>query len=114
MTSAYGWAIVYDHLDHKRDWVTGPRDISPEMTAILKAAAKAGRAHAGKFPTVEWFRIYDGDGELYYTGLRTGDADPYGSEDGFEPLEDYGTPNAGATEIRYLKAGSQPEEWETL
>lgn len=114
MTSTYGWAVTYDHLDHKRDWITGPCDITPELTATLTAAAKAGRGHADKFPDVEWFRIYDDDGELYYTGLRTQTPDHDGFDDGFEPLDDYGTPNAGATEIRYLKVGSLPEEWETL
>jgi hypothetical protein len=115
--STYGWAITYDHLDHNQTWVTGPHNISAEMTSLLREAATAGRTRRGEFPDVEWFRIYDDDRELYYTGLRTGEAEPCGWEDGFEPLTDFGTPNAGATEIRYLKPPdvSNPKEiWETL
>ena len=48
------------------------------------------------------FRMYCDDGELMYEG-RSSDQD-------FGPLEDFGTPNAGATEIRYLVKG----KWETL
>jgi hypothetical protein len=32
--------------------------------------------------------------ELYYTGYI------YGEYDGFEPLDDFGTPNAGAVHIK--------------
>ena len=33
------------------------------------------------------------------------------SEEGFEPLDQFGTPNAGCTEIRYLEKGGK---WVTL
>jgi hypothetical protein len=115
--STYGWAITYDHLEHRSVWVTGPRSIPDNLTQRLQEAAKAGRTRWQDFPDVEWFRLYDDDRELYYTGLRIGEADPDGSEDGFEPLDDYGTPNAGATEIRYLKndpAHPLTDIWETL
>jgi hypothetical protein len=50
----------------------------------------------------EWteFRMYDDDGELYYSGRMNQYVD------GFEPLDDYGMPNAGATELRYLENGT--------
>ena len=53
------------------------------------------------------FRMYDDDGELYYTGLFIGDAD---SEDGFKPLDDFGEGNAGCTRIDYFEKG----KWVTL
>jgi hypothetical protein len=51
------------------------------------------------------FKIYDGDGELYYEG-RADDSD---SQEAFEPL-DWATGYAGATRIDYLRNG----QWETL
>ena len=115
----YAWKISFDHLDHVKDDTAGPRNIDPALEAKLDAAIKGGRKNAADFPEVEWFRMYDDDGELYYTGVRTGESDDsgYGSEHGFEPLDDYGTPNAGCTEIRYLnlaKSTADKEEWETL
>lgn len=47
------------------------------------------------------FRLYDDDGELYYSGRST---KPYS----LSPL-DFGKSNAGCTEIRYLVAGT--ERW---
>ena len=42
----------------------------------------------------EHFKMYDDDGELYYSGYSKPDAD-------FDPLDDFGMPNAGCTEIKY-------------
>jgi hypothetical protein len=61
----------------------GPRDITPEQEAQLKDGAG------------EEFKMYDDDGIHYYTGRIIGDYS------GFEPLDDYGMPNAGAVDIRY-------------
>jgi hypothetical protein len=52
------------------------------------------------------FRLLDDDGEPYYLGASN-DSD---SEEAFAPLDDYGTPNAGCTEIQYLRNN----EWKTL
>jgi hypothetical protein len=52
------------------------------------------------------FRMYDDDGVLCYEGRST-DSE---SEDAFRPLDELGTPDAGCTEIRYLRGG----DWETL
>ena len=46
----------------------------------------------------EKFRMYDDDDELYYEGRIFGDYE------GFEPLDDFGTPNAGAVHIKYWTA----------
>ncbi|MCP4570567.1 MAG: hypothetical protein GY841_23530 [FCB group bacterium] len=43
------------------------------------------------------FKMYDDDGELYYEGRA--------SSESFDPLDDFGTPNTGCTEIKYSKGG---------
>jgi len=40
------------------------------------------------------FELFDGDGELYAKGVI------FGEYDGFEPLDDYGMPSLGCTEIK--------------
>ena len=49
------------------------------------------------------FRMLDDDGEVYYLGRST-------VPDSFAPLDDLGTPDAGATTIQYRRDG----RWETL
>ncbi len=98
--SAYGWRID-SGPEHSGSAVIGPRDIPDD----LEAALDAGKGEA--------FKMYDDDGEHYYSGRIVGDYD------GFEPLDDYGTPNAGATEIRYRARSRGPGStgggaWETL
>lgn len=122
--ASYAWLITYDHIaeegveapsNDNAKGMTGPRNVSASLVMRLAEAAQAGRTHAADFPDVQWFKIYDDDGEIYYTGVRTGESE---YEDGFEPLEDFGTPNAGATEIRYLDvaktAETGSEVWEAL
>ena len=56
--------------------------------------------------------MYDGDGELYYEG-RFMDTTLDGHdlpETAFGPLDDFGTPNAGCTHIKYFTN----HKWETL
>jgi hypothetical protein len=112
---SYAWIIDTDHMpdedaptgtNRNAAGVTGPSD-APE--ALLEALRSGGGIE---------FRIYDDDHELYYSGRWIG-TDEIGSveskevvhcgghavtnlpEEAFGPLEDFGTPNAGATEIRY-------------
>ena len=40
------------------------------------------------------FSMSDDDGECYYIGRI------YGNYDGFEPLDDFGMPNAGCTQVK--------------
>lgn len=83
-TSKYGWVIDRDYLpDGNRSWVFGPRNLDP----VLRRKLVDG---SGKE-----FTLYDDDKILYYKGRIVGEYD------GFEPLDDYGAPNAGCTEIRY-------------
>jgi hypothetical protein len=53
------------------------------------------------------FRLKDEDGNIYARGYFYGDSM---SEDGFAPLDDYGTPNFGATDIEY-KVGDNYKVW---
>jgi len=56
----------------------------------------------------EQFRLYDDDGNLYYEGVSSDST----SERAFDPLDDFGTPNAGCTTIRYYR--KDKGEWEIL
>lgn len=70
------WEITVDHIcDGDDNGVTGPRGCGKDEA----------RPHA--------FRMYDDDGELYYEGVS--------SEEDFDPLDDFGLPNAGCTDIHY-------------
>lgn len=82
----YCWIITKDHIaDTTRPEGTncnakgmmGPSDGDPNL--------KTNPAR---------FSMYDDDKECYYEGML------YGNYDGFEPLEDFGTPNAGAVHIK--------------
>lgn len=103
MTASYAWVITEDHLfdgdtiDRNEAGTSGPSDAPADLLARL--AAGEGRE----------FRIHDDDGELYYAG-RIITRDEPGCQEDFGPLDDWGTPNAGATEIRYRANG----KWETL
>lgn len=93
-TPDYTWVItwanpeVFPGMEQAEEIGTaGPYGTTDEMVAYAK---KHG----------ETFKMYDDDGEHYYTGKIVHFAEGQ-TEEGFEPLSDYGTANAGATEIRY-------------
>ena len=83
--------ITKDCIDSTDAGTVGPHGVSDEMKAQLKAIAddKAKVPENG-----DRFRLYDADQEHYYSGIIIGD---YTS---FEPLDDFGEPNAGCVEIR--------------
>ena len=94
MPSMYGWIIDTDHLaetgeDGGRDdsETVGPHDIPDALEERLENGEG------------ERFKMYDDDEVLYYTGRIVG------RYTGFEPLEDFGEPNAGATTIHYFSRG---------
>ena len=70
---------------------TGPWNANTTLTAV-EPWHKGG------------FRMKDDDGNLYYEGLIFGDYM------GFEPLDEFGMPNAGCTIIEYNIKG----KWERL
>jgi hypothetical protein len=100
MSSKYAWIIISDHYtipgEESIEGVSGPKDASDELT--LEAMAYGDK-----------FRMRDGDGILYATGKISGDYD------GFEPLNDYGTPSFGCTTIEfYVEDSPGSWRWNTL
>ena len=57
----------------------------------------------------ERFRMRDSDGNIYYSGYLVVHYEETGEEE-LGPLDDFGMPNAGCTEIQYNRNG----QWETL
>lgn len=55
---------------------------------------------------VHQFRLRDDDNNPYYEGV----SDDNKTEDLFAPLDDYGMPNAGCTDIQYK---NEKGEWES-
>ena len=103
--SAYGWIIDTDRDPDLRynpgtnmnaKGLMGPSGISQEHVDLLRLGDGIK------------FHLFDDDGNLMYEGRFLGDSE---SEDGFGPLDDFGTPNAGCTYIKYLRLNG---EWEQL
>ena len=100
---AYAWIIDKDHLygpggefeqDNDDVGVCGPSQARDEHIKALQD--KKYPADAEVFT----FRMYDGDGMLYYTGrMLTTEGDT--ERACFGPLDDFGKGNAGCTDIRY-------------
>ena len=86
----YAWIIDYVEDDH---WYAdeigtiGPHHADPKLVGQLTTDKRAG----------DTFRMKDDDGEVYYVGRIILDDDT----SGFEPLDDFGMPNAGCTSIEY-------------
>lgn len=98
------WIITRDVLAEQNDnkfgnetGIYGPRDCSE----VTYNKLQRGDGHM--------FLMFDDDDELYYEGLLLGDPT---SHQGFSPLDDFGTPNAGCTYIKYYNA--ETKEWEVL
>ncbi len=78
MAAKYRWKITKDRVsDGEDNGVEGPRNLDPKLSTN---------------PT--HFSLYDDDEECYYQGML------YGEFSGFEPLYDFGIPNAGCTMIK--------------
>ena len=101
--SSYGWLITecnQEFLEAREIGTMGPHDCTFTAEEIR---AKGKR-----------FRMLDGDDEWYYTGYAIFTEDEDGDEESeFAPLEDFGTPNAGAVTIQYWYTGAGGG-WKTL
>lgn len=99
MAASYGWIITADHFaEPGEDGDLGtyePRNISADIARRLQEGG--GRS----------WRAYDADGELMYSGRYIGPE----NESMFGPLEDFATPNVGATTIKYKNGRGG---WEAL
>lgn len=100
---AYAWRITRDFFPMSEAaegtngnalGVTGPRDAPDDLVSAVGSELLGER-----------FRMLDDDGNVYYEGRIVGDYD------GFEPLDDFGMPNAGCTTIEYRGSGGS---WKQL
>lgn len=107
------WIITKDKIESDAVGVTGPRIATENDIARLKAGE-------GKR-----FRMLDDDGEIYYYGRWLEDSECsgpyedgyYGAEPEFSPLDNFGRPNAGCTEIQFdngVKDSKGKVVWESL
>jgi hypothetical protein len=107
------WIITKDKIESDSVGVTGPRIATDADVKRLKAGE-------GKR-----FRMLDDDGEIYYYGRQLEYSEcteeyeqgMFGSESDFAPLDNYGGPNAGCTEIQFdngVKDSKGKVVWETL
>lgn len=102
MSAPYAWRIHADHLKEDGgsavNWF-GPTDIDPRLGAQL--------LNGEGMP----FRMLDDDRNLYYEGTVITFEEDYSDLEGFEPLDNFGTPYAGCTIIQYL---NKDGNWEDL
>jgi hypothetical protein len=109
--SDYAWIITKDLITNQGEadplptregWV-GPRDAPDALISKLQLGKGLK------------FRMRDDDGILYYCGRFIdelgNDADNL-DENAFGPLDDLGTPDAGAVSIEYLNPATK--KWERL
>lgn len=112
MSSPYAWIIDQDHLTGPGGEFYRPEDdekgiVGPHNADIprwrLSDYDQSKACLLANYQHHHQFRMYDDDGELYYTGTLywNGEADQLTEEQAYGPLGDYGMPNAGAVEIRY-------------
>lgn len=111
-----GWIIDKDKIASEQDkadnpdgksnlhaiGLVGPRSISKKCEAALQAGEGIK------------FKMYDDDGELYYIGRYLEDPELAEGvwEDEFQPLDNFGSPNAGCTMIKYRSP--ETKKWELL
>ena len=96
----YGWIITEDYVstpekgkDPTDAGTVGPYNINPEIQDRLEDPLRLGEEGMTKF------KMLDADGNLYYVGYIDGEYDLT------EPLDDFGTPNAGAIYLKVLEKG---------
>ena len=96
MTTTYAWLITHDHITKSDEGgyaggTNGPRDAPQELLDRLER----GQGHT--------FRLYDDDGERYYTGRGIWDDYPEapGEDAAYGPLGDFGAAWAGCTLIKW-------------
>ncbi|WP_431921368.1 hypothetical protein [Nonomuraea jabiensis] len=102
MAKPYGWIITEDHCGgtyrNRRQVVGTPAEESDLETRLLNGEGAQ-------------FRLYDGDGNLDYTGRIIVPAGEESGELWFAPL-DWAKADTGSAEIRYRNA--RTGKWEVL
>ncbi len=94
------WTITRDHI---ADPDAQPGTNANAVGIVGPRTAKRTHEQIKADPSGKKFLMRDDDGELYYEGVLVGG-------DGFEPLDDFGGPNAGATSIEYREGN----KWKQL
>lgn len=104
-SATYAWIITKDHLaetfndDSSSVGVVGPSDAPDELVERLNKGEG------------QLFKMYDDDGELYFTGKALAINGEEDSEEYlFGPLNDFGTPDSGAVDIHWKING----KWESV
>ncbi|MCW3111307.1 MAG: hypothetical protein JWQ09_5813 [Segetibacter sp.] len=91
--------LDYSHLPQNKYFVVTKSFLDLDE---FEAATKQQLAQIKKDGFTIHFKMYDDDGIHYYSGYLKAKYD--GSEAAFAPLDDYGMPNAGCTDIKYKEA----------
>ncbi len=78
----YAWLITKDRIENGADE-------GQQYSSGNELSAEEIRSHPDRIH----FKMYDDDSILYYEGFSVGGQ-------GFEPLDDFGMPNAGCTDIK--------------
>ena len=90
----YAWLITKDHIAE-------PNAKAPSNQNAVGMMGPSGvtltEQEVLNLPEKEFFQMFDDDKTLYYEGYMIHDK----NSEGFEPLDDFGTPNAGCTYINY-------------
>ena len=85
-----------------KDFIAG-KDAKPKTNCNAVGIAGPAGYEGDKEELTFHFRMYDDDGGLSYEGRSDGM--------NFDPLDDFGSPNAGCTYIQYKNSSG---DWETL
>lgn len=97
----YAWIITKDHLYKDGDAPNGTLGSLDKSAQGTLGPSNPLTESGHKITTNgEHFRMLDDNRELYYEGFIIGDYD------GFEPLDDFGTPDSGCTIIQYKGHGT--------
>ena len=110
------WIITVDHVADEEDRKARPEGGSNLHAVNLIGPRTASERDEERLKAGEGieFRLLDDDGELYYEGRRLEESDAdegYMGENELAPLDNFGTPNAGAvTQQEKNKEG----KWESI
>lgn len=101
----YKWTITKDLVECGES--EGVMNMYPrlnETLADVEVSAEGARTMS-KLSNTKWdyvlWKAYDDDGEMLYRGKMILDQ----NSDGFEPLDDFCLPNAGATSLKICEKG---------
>jgi hypothetical protein len=88
------WIITKDHIAEKD---AEPGTNCNAVGVIGPSSTKKTKEEILAHPEKQFFQMFDDDGVLYYDGFMVFSK----NSSGFEPLDDFGCPNAGCTMIKY-------------